>query len=969
MSLRLLSSIILAASLSIVQAQQFPIQKLTVEEGLGHSIVYRTYQTRNGYLWFSTDNGLTRYDGQSFTNYTGNDGLGSNFIFGMTEWNDQIIISSFGGGLYTLDSGRFKPLAPPGNGHPDFPLNILPLKDELWICDRFQRLHVYEHGVFRMITAHDLSLPPDAFPTVYGVSASSGGGLLVATAYGLYHYNHSNFTKVVLPGVSANEPVTAVLELPNKDLVLALEHQVVAVNLTEKTLIAWDAEKPIHRANLLFRDTEGSLWIATTDGKLYMGHEQPGTDKPFVSEVLTGIVLNDVFEDHEHNIWLATYGEGAWCIRSTHVRNYAVTGCIVSDMAQNPLNNDLIITTNNVGVRILHQNEGKTLLSPPGSALERFFRHRKLLIATLPLPDKSLIFSSDRTLYRWYGNGRIDSLTQQSPVASLYYQPGNDRIWIGGRFGLLHTDLTLRTPTPIHQFSKTIVRHISEDRLGRILIGTDKGIFRQQGDTYIRISALNDAPYYVNTVYTDAYGKSWVGTNDGLYVLQGDTIKAVDHPLAKARCNTILGDEDGNLWIGTVNGLLKVARDTYELITPREGIAQSNIIRIRYNSARRTLSLLSPNAVSVIEIDPFLKRSSFYLPDMIVEEIVADSRVISATPEPVILDKETKELVLNLAAPLIKHREQVSFTYQVNSDAWIPFDGRKIVVNNLPYGSMTLTVRVSYRNEYKTTTLHFEVSQPFYVTGWFIALMALLLLGAIFWIVNFYSRKRNVLLVEENKRLGVEHKALRNLLNPHFLYNAINSMHAFILQNDQRKTLAYLAKFSQLVRLNLELLASDKVDLEKEIKNIRLYLEFEKLRFADKLNYTIDIDPSLDSTVIQIPSFLIQPFVENAIWHGLLPRPEGGNLSLHILKHYDELHITIDDDGVGINYSLKTPKLDLEQKKSMGINIIKERLELLRKFQGNYGLLIIDKSELNGKATGTGTVVKITIPLDETVKG
>jgi sensor histidine kinase YesM len=159
------------------------------------------------------------------------------------------------------------------------------------------------------------------------------------------------------------------------------------------------------------------------------------------------------------------------------------------------------------------------------------------------------------------------------------------------------------------------------------------------------------------------------------------------------------------------------------------------------------------------------------------------------------------------------------------------------------------------------------------------------------------------------------------------------------------------------------------VELEKELKNISLYLEFEKLRFADKLNYRIEIDPSIDDAEIRIPSFIIQPFLENAIWHGLLPRPEGGNLSLQIQKHHGELLITIDDDGVGINNSLKTPKLHLEQKTSMGINIIRERLDLLRKFQGNYGLLIIDKSELTGNTNGTGTIIKITVPLDKTAKG
>ncbi len=329
-------------------------------------------------------------------------------------------------------------------------------------------------------------------------------------------------------------------------------------------------------------------------------------------------------------------------------------------------------------------------------------------------------------------------------------------------------------------------------------MGTDKGIFRQQGDTFGRIPTVKpNAPCYVNTVYTDAYGKIWVGTNDGLCTIENDTIKPVNQPLARVRCNTILGDDDGNLWVGTVNGLLKITRDNYELITPREGIAQSNVIKVRYNTVQRTLALLTPNAVSVIEIGPFLRNSSFYLPDIIVEKITSENKAIPLTASPVILDKKTEELTIQIAAPLIKHREQITFSYRINTGEWVDFDGRKIMLNGLPYGPMTLTIRASQKNESKANTLRFVVSQPFYTTGWFISFLCIIVLGAIYWVFNFYSRKRNVLLVEENKRLDIEHKALRNLLNPHFLYNAINSIHAFILQNDQRKTPAYLAKFSR----------------------------------------------------------------------------------------------------------------------------------------------------------------------------
>ena len=116
---RVTATLFLLFSGCLALAQQFPIQKLTAEEGLGHSIVYRTMQSSEGYLWFSTDNGLTRYDGANLKNFTSQDGLFSNFIFDMIEWNGKLYICTFGGGVMTLENGTFKPLAVLDHGRTD----------------------------------------------------------------------------------------------------------------------------------------------------------------------------------------------------------------------------------------------------------------------------------------------------------------------------------------------------------------------------------------------------------------------------------------------------------------------------------------------------------------------------------------------------------------------------------------------------------------------------------------------------------------------------------------------------------------------------------------------------------------------------------------------------------------------------------------------------------------------------------
>jgi ligand-binding sensor domain-containing protein len=946
-----------------LRAQQFPVQKLTVEEGLGHSIVYRTYQTANGYLWFSTDNGLTRFDGKSFTNYTGADGLGSNFILDLEEWDNKLYISTFGAGLVVMDSGRFKPLRQEG---PLFPIDLTTYHDELWIIDRYKSLYRYDQKRFLRVDLGELAWPQDSQPGIFKVQKSSDGGLYLATQYGLYYFKDNVYKKILIPGVAPETSVMTLLELPNGNLILATPDKLLEFDRNNNITRTWLENEAFGRENTLFQDAEGNIWVPTLNGKLFLCQQGPYKNKNIL--VFEGTVINHIFQDKENNIWLATYGEGAWCIRSIYVRNYSIRSCIVSDVMTDRKTGNIIITSTNAGLKLLRQDESTYLLPSTDKRLERFFRTRRFLITALPLPNGSLLFSSDHKLYNFRKN-KIDSLEAARAISTLYFQQKKNRLWIGSRFDLAYSDSLLQNFTHVPGFEKQIVRSVTEMSDGNALVGTDAGIYVEDNNGFHHLPDSAGRPYYVNALFREEHtGKIWVGTNEGLAWLEGRKLKWVDHPPAKVRCNSITSDHAGNVWVGTVNGLLRIYQDKIELITPKEGIAQLNILKIISEPEQNLLMLLSPNALSVLYTDKFLKNPAFELPDILIEKVVFENESFTNITAPIHVNNKVKDVSIFVSSPMIKNRDKIVFSYRVNGNEWTPFDGQKINIHSLPFGEMEITIRTRelFKPDHvKTSTVLFIVERPFYFTWWFILILGVILLGAISWIVIFYSRKKNLRLVEENKRLDVEHKALRNLLNPHFLYNAINSIHAFILQNDQRKTLAYLAKFSQLVRLNLELLATDRVALDKELKNISLYLEFEKLRFAEKLNYQIRIDPAVANSPIQIPSFIIQPFLENAIWHGLLPRAEGGNLVLQVEQQQNELVITIDDDGVGINTSLKTPKQDLEEKTSMGINIIRERIELLKKFQGHYGLMILDKSELNGKANGTGTIVKITVPVDK----
>jgi sensor histidine kinase YesM len=163
------------------------------------------------------------------------------------------------------------------------------------------------------------------------------------------------------------------------------------------------------------------------------------------------------------------------------------------------------------------------------------------------------------------------------------------------------------------------------------------------------------------------------------------------------------------------------------------------------------------------------------------------------------------------------------------------------------------------------------------------------------------------------------------------------------------------------MRINLELLEQSLVTLEKELQNIELYLEFEVLRSEGKLTYSIDVSSEIDSTKLKVPSLVLQPFVENAIWHGILPKETNGHVALVIKRNNQLLHISVVDDGVGLEASRKAKNALLSPKPSRGMSIIHDRFSLLNhRHPGHYFTVQDRKSDDTSPA---GVVVEITLPV------
>jgi len=207
----------------------------------------------------------------------------------------------------------------------------------------------------------------------------------------------------------------------------------------------------------------------------------------------------------------------------------------------------------------------------------------------------------------------------------------------------------------------------------------------------------------------------------------------------------------------------------------------------------------------------------------------------------------------------------------------------------------------------------------------------------------------------------VEMQALRAQMNPHFIFNSLNSIDLFILQNDKAQASKYLTKFSRLIRMILDSSANASVSLAQDVEALELYLELERLRCEQKFNFDIKCDPDIDTDFIEVPPMLLQPFVENAIWHGLMNKEGEGHLWININQEDSTLVCTITDDGIGRKKAAEL-KNKSGKHKSMGMKITENRIAMMQEMiHVDKPVEIRDLVDADGNAAGTEVVLKILV--------
>jgi len=441
-------------------------------------------------------------------------------------------------------------------------------------------------------------------------------------------------------------------------------------------------------------------------------------------------------------------------------------------------------------------------------------------------------------------------------------------------------------------------------------------------------------------VYSLHFGNTknqiWAGTNQGINLIDIGEYKkngrknivhyGKEEGFTGVECNTNGGfvDIDGSIWFGTVKGLIKYNSKEY-LRNPIE-------------------SKISITGFKLFYSDTILNNN-------------------------VNLAYNNNNITFKFNGISLSNPAKVRYSHMLigYEDKWSPSSKERTAsYSNLPPGTYTFKV-ISSNNEgiwnKEAATFTFTIERPFWKTWLFQLLLISFFVISLSLIIRYRItniRRKERRRTELNKKIAhIESQALRAQMNPHFIFNTMSSIQHYISNNDSDSALKYLSKFAKLMRIIMDNSKQQMISVAEEINALELYLQLEVMRFDKKFDYNITIDSSIDKNYDQIPSMLIQPYVENSIIHGLLPKETPGEIKINLTKQNDTMICTIVDNGIGRERSKEYQKNRVSKHKSMGISITKERLEILNSsLNSNLSADIVDLYD-DGKPSGTKVILVI----------
>ncbi len=954
-------------------AQTAYLPHYTTKDGLPSNNCYYTLQDKKGYIWIATDAGVSRFDGTMFENFSVDDGLPDNQVLQLREDSKgRIWFLSLNGQLSYFHNGK---VYNPTNDNQLKQLNFNAVivsffedsKGRIWFGTNKNIIGVWDGN---SLIKYSSPIVDRDYANAF-IHEDKQGNIWAYSTTAVFLYIKSNFVLIedkLLP-LSYK---TLTHRKDKSTYFLSKDGLNIKTGAFTELVLKISADLLSNSPGYIYVDNK-QLWLSNNSGVYVLDFNGK------VEQLLKDIDVNQVIKDTNQNIWFTTKN-GIYRLPAAKERLYIFN-------KENGLSSNVTrsITKDATNRLWIGMDNNLNLLS---------LKNKKLINATLPDKKKyntikQLVFDKKYNRIYFASNYGVGSFPANFPVKSdiKYLSETNNSVFVVKNFSI---DSTNKMALAL---SSGVV--IINDRMNKFEFSALK--YKENEDYF------KDRAY---SVYYDQQQNLWFANIYGLTEFGGGRLfnhyKAV--PLLTKRINDIKQLANGKFAMATDGyGILIFGNGKLiKQITIKQGLNNNIINRLFVNDGY--LWAISNTGVNRIETlknkytinsfdyanellsddlnDIYIDKDTAYFatnnglvyfghnqisqsikaPKIYISSIISNGQILDLSISNFVLKANERNITFNYSAIDFKNRK-ISYRYRLKEDEnWSETKNRRLELSSLEPGTYHFEVSAKSQDSQwsEPAKFNFVLEKHFWQTWWFLVMM--LIIGAyLLYIITVRITKRQKnkeqeQLLLKNKILMLEQQALQAMMNPHFVFNVMNSIQHYINTQNTSSANKVLTGFAKLIRKNLEICTKSYINLEEEIEYLNLYLSLEKNRFGEKFIYSINIDKEIDKEETLIPSMLLQPYIENAIWHGIMPIDEGGKLEINIhQKDEDYLWIKIIDNGVGINNSLATKN---SAHQSKGMNLTQERINLLNRIEAKPIQLFVEQNGNNG------TTVTILVPLN-----
>lgn len=930
--------------------------RLDDEDGLPSNEVYQVLQDDFGFMWIACDAGLYRYDGFKFKGYTSKNQNSRSVSNLKKDSKGNIWCQNFTGQIFRVKNDSLVLFFDGSKANSSFLSYEIDAQNKVWIINKGELNIFMNNGKIFSNSVNSKSN--------YWTNLQRHKNSIIATSVKneFFSIDSKNFKTT---------KIDCSIELGSKQKMSSFKNELYLLSEKNPERLYYVSRIEKSKINLLnkmqpvvqggfhyfFKANTKNYFIGTSDGLIISSKNNASFS--LSKRYFKGLKISDFFEDKEGNLWISTLQDGIMVVANKEIEYFDSQNSALNDRNIYYLTQDkgeLLIGT--YSGELFKQNTITNELSIfQNNQLSKFRAIRKIL------EHKGAFYIACGPL-RSIGNSKFNEIPSLNNIRDMVILDEKLYFITPERMGYL--DLS-KANIEIKVLRNNGGKKIVIDPIRkRLFIAFVDGLFELKNNSLKELKNKDQSIFIADMVYGG--NKLWIGTmTEGVleFALSEKQLEFKNVQQVVGKNTRSLLFADNKLWVANENGLIHYDPKSAftRLLNKCDGLEFFEVIDMEQVD---NFLYLATNK-GLIKFPIQLRHFNANKPLLKLTEIRLNNSFIrlSKTLE---LQANQLNLTVFFISTALRSRGDFFYNYRIlNYDSkWkkqsssVPF----ISVNSLPTGNYILEIRSVNENgiSSKTIRLYLKVIAPFYERWWFYLLLSTLIATIIAFVFVLRIRfvKKQALI--QNKLISSQLTALKSQMNPHFMYNTLSSIQDFIWQNDLKNSNYFLSKFSMLMRKILEASDKEKITLSEEIELLTLYLELEKLRFGANFSFEIKLDSQLDSDAVLIPAMMIQPFVENAIKHGLLHKTGDKKLIIEFKLFQSKIKCIVNDNGIGRVKASEIKARQLAQHTSFATKATQKRIELLSAYNAsNYSFSIIDLFNAAGEATGTQ--VEITLPL------